>query len=85
MTITIPDEIAGELGQAPAAVQRRVLEAVALEGYRAGQFSIGFVGRMLGLSLWDAEKFLDRHDARRPYTADMLHEDRQTLDKLPPR
>lgn len=82
MTITIPDEVAGELGQVPATVERRVLEAVALEGYRAGQFSIGFVGRMLGLSLWEAEQFLDRHDARRPCTADMLREDRQTLDPL---
>jgi len=85
MTITIPDEVASELGTATRDVEQRVLEAVALESYRAGKFSIGFVGRMLGLSLWDAEKFLDRHGARRSYTADMLREDRQTLGELPPK
>ena len=79
MTITIPDEVAGELGTAPADVQRRVLEAVALEGYRTGKFSIGFLGRILGLSLWDVEKFLDSRGARHPYTADMLHEDRKAF------
>jgi len=79
MNITIPDEVASELGGATSEVERRVLEAVALEGYRTGRFSIGFVGRTLGLSLWETEAFLDRRDARHPYTADMLREDRESL------
>ena len=79
MTVTIPDEVAGELGTAPGDVQRRVLEAVAIEGYRTGKFSIGFFGRILGLSLWEAEQFLDRRGARHPYTADMLQEDREAF------
>lgn len=79
MTISIPDEIAEELGRSPAVVERRVLEAVALVGYLAGQFSAGYVGRMLGISLWEAEHFLDRHTARQPYTVGMLRQDRDTL------
>jgi len=82
MTITIPDEIANELGTAARDVERHVVEAVAIEGYRSGRFSIGFVGRILGLSLWDVENFLDRRGARQPYTADMLREDRDSLGRF---
>jgi predicted HTH domain antitoxin len=81
MTINIPDEIANELGTVARDVERRVVEAIAVEGYRSGRFSIGFVGRILGLSLWDAETFLDRRGARHPYTADMLREDRDSLGR----
>ena len=52
---------------------------VALEGYRAGKFSIGLLGRILRLRLCDVEKFLDSRGARHPYTADMLREDRKTF------
>jgi predicted HTH domain antitoxin len=85
MTITIPEEVANELGPAAEEVERRVLEAVALEGYRNGRFSIGFVGRMLGLSLWEAEEFLDRRGARHPYSEAMLHEDRRAFGRAPSR
>ena len=83
VTVELPDEIVRQLGAAPD-VSRCVLEAVVLEQYRLGRISEGKLAQLLGFTRWEAEEFLDQHDARRAYSREMLEEDRRTLAKLPP-
>ena len=49
LTLTIPDIIARSLRLLDTGRERRVLEALALEGYRSGDLSRGQVGDMLGM------------------------------------
>ena len=81
VVVQLPDEIAKEIGT-DAEIQRRVLEAVALEGYRGGRLTSGQVAELLGLSRWQAEEFLDAHGVKQAYTLEMLEEDRRTLAQL---
>jgi len=78
VTVKVPDEIAEGLGHG-AEVSRRVLEALVLQRYLTQEISIGRMSELLGLSRIEAEEFLDRNNARLPYTHDMLLEDRRNL------
>ena len=79
--IKLPDEIAAGLGR-DAEISRRVLEAVLLQRYLTGEISIGRLGDLLGLTRMEAEEFLDRNNARLPYTREMLEEDRRSLAEV---
>ena len=81
VTVQLPDEIATQLGSEKD-MPRRVLEAVALEGYRAGDLSRGQVSAMLGLSFAETEAFLQQHEAYLHYSLGDLEADRATLDKI---
>ncbi len=81
ITVKLPDEIARNLGQADE-MPRRILEAVVLQRYLAEEISLGLLTELLGMSRWDTEAFLDRHNARLPYTRRMLEEDRRNLAKV---
>jgi predicted HTH domain antitoxin len=78
VTVKVPDEIAKGLGRGPE-VFRRVLEAMVLQRYLTQEISLGRLAELLGLSRIEAEEFLDRNNARMPYTRDMLLEDRRNL------
>ena len=82
ITIELPDTIAQELGRVSGDVSRRVVEAVALDGYRSDQLSRGDVAQLLGLSWHEAEQFLAEHGLRYRYAIEDLHEDRQTLNRI---
>jgi predicted GNAT superfamily acetyltransferase len=58
IAVDLPENIAKRLETAWRDVSRGALEAVVLEGYRAGALTRDQVGRVLGLSLWDTEAFL---------------------------
>ena len=64
-----------------AELPRRVLEAVVLQRYLAQEISLGRLAELLELSRQETEKFLDRNNARLPYTQQMLEEDRRDLAK----
>jgi len=81
VVVELPDAVAKQLGP-DARLQRRVLEAVALEGYREGRLTSGQVAELLGLSRWEAEDLLDAHGARARYSLEMLEEDRRTMARL---
>lgn len=81
VTVKLPDEIARNLGQA-AEMPRRILEALVLQRYLAEEISLGRLTELLGMSRWDTEAFLDRHNARLPYTRRMLEEDRRNLARV---
>ena len=61
ITLHIPDDVAKRLSPSGADVSRRVLEAVALEGYRQQTLTLYEVSEMLGLSRVETEDFLGRH------------------------
>ena len=78
VNVKLPDELAEGLGR-DAEIPRRVLEALVLQRYLAEQISLGRLAELLTLERGEAETFLDRHNARLPYTLEMLEEDRRNL------
>ena len=76
VAIEIPDEIGRVLAGQAGDVSRAVLEAVAVEAYRAGTITPAQVQQMLGLrSRWETEAFLRRAEAYHDYTMDDLERD----------
>ena len=84
IAVELPDDIAAILKAAWRDLQRGVLEAVAVEGYRGGALSRSAVGRLLGLSFWDAEAFLKERQAYLAYSEEDLEQDRRDLDRIAP-
>ncbi len=68
VTVELPDPIARHLHLDGPGSSRRALEIFALEGYRTLGLSRRQVGELLGLSYYDTEEFLKRHDAIIPLT-----------------
>jgi len=60
VTIHLPDDVAERL-TARGEVSRRVLEALAAEGFREGALSLYQDSQMLGLSRVETEDFLGNH------------------------
>ncbi len=81
VTLKLPDEIAEGMGR-DAEIPRRVLEAVILQRYLAQEISLGRLAELLGLNRTESEAFLDRNNARLPYTQQMLDEDRRNLAEV---
>jgi predicted HTH domain antitoxin len=81
VTVKLPDEIAAGLGR-EAEVPRRVLEALLLQRYLTEEISFGRLAELLGFSRSQAEEFLDRNNARLPYTREMLEADRRNLAEV---
>ncbi len=76
VAIEIPDDIGRVLASQTGDVSRAVLEAVAVEAYRAGTITPAQVRQMLGLrSRWETEAFLRRAEAYHDYTMDDLERD----------
>ena len=80
IAVELPEEIAKRLESAWRDVSRGALEAVALEGYRDGALTRDEIGRLLGLSLWETETFLQQRQAYLQYTEKDLDDDRRDLD-----
>ena len=82
IAVDLPEDIAKRLESAWRDVSRGTLEAVALEAYRDGTLSREQVGRVLGLSFWEAEAFLKERQAYLAYDEQDLEQDRRDLDRL---
>lgn len=82
--LNIPDDQADALRRAWGAdLDRAALEALALEGYRAGKFGSATVGRLLGhTSRWDTEQWLAEHSVPVNYSPEDLEADRDTIARL---
>ncbi len=76
ITVELPAALEGLLfanGQEP---KRTVLEAIALEGYRADQLTESEVRQLLGFETrMEVHEFLKEHGAFMHYTLDDLHHD----------
>lgn len=82
VTINLPEDVANVLLANGENIEREVLEATALSGYREGKLSHAQVGRMLGLSRFKTNEFLKAHGVPLNYSMEDLESDRRTLDKL---
>jgi hypothetical protein len=84
ITVRIPDELARLVG-ASGEVERRVLEALALDEFRQGHLSRAELRELLGFTTrGKLDAFLMAHGISGTYTAEDLERDRQDLDRLSP-
>jgi len=84
VAIELPDDIAHQLETVWQDMPRRVLEAIAVEGYRSGALTRGHVQRLLNLSWWETETFLKERQAYLRYDESDLAQDRAMLDRVLP-
>jgi hypothetical protein len=84
ITLTIPDDIAIELQNGGATpLSRRLLELMAIEGYKSGLLTEFQVQRMLGLQdRFEVHGFLKEHGVYLDYNVEDLEHDSAALDAL---
>lgn len=84
ITLTIPDDIATELQNGGAApLSRKLLEIIALEGYKSGMLTEFQVQRMLGFeNRFEVHGFLKERGAYLDYDIEDLERDSVALDAL---
>jgi hypothetical protein len=79
ITVRIPDDLARRLGTA-GELERRALEALALEEYKLGHLTEPGLRRLLGFGARSKlDEFLKAHDMFEPYTLDDLEGERRDL------
>jgi hypothetical protein len=82
ITVRIPDDLARRLGTA-GEVERRVLEALALDEFKLGHLSRAELRRLLGFGTRaKLDEFLTAHEVFGTYTPADLERDRQDLQRL---
>ncbi|MGC2202124.1 MAG: UPF0175 family protein [Stellaceae bacterium] len=82
ITVCIPDDLADRLGTA-SEIERRALEALALEEYKLGHLTKPELRRLLGFGTrYGLDGFLKAHGVFEAYSLDDLERDRQDLQKL---
>ena len=83
LTVTLPDDLAVRLSAGGADLERRALEALAAEGFRAGQLTKPDLRRLLGFETGhEIDGFLKEHEVFEPYTLADLERERRVLDQL---
>jgi predicted HTH domain antitoxin len=86
ITIDLPLDVQQELEHAwHGDLPRKIVEAIALEGYRQGALSAGQVSDLLGLHFHEAEAFLRQHGAWLTDAAEDIEQDTGRLDGLFPK
>jgi hypothetical protein len=82
ITLHIPDELARLLGST-GEIERRALEALALEEYKLGHLTKPELRRLLGFGARaKLDEFLKAHDVFEPYTIEDLERERRDLERL---
>lgn len=83
ITLELPQDIQQQLEEAwNGDLSRKILEAVAVEGYRQGTLSRGQVSELLGLSFYETETLLKERKAYSPYSIEDFEEDRLAVEHL---
>jgi hypothetical protein len=82
ITLTIPDELARLIGTS-GDIERRALEALALEEFKAGHLTKPELRHVLGFGTrMKLDEFLKAHDIYEPYTLEDLERERRDLRRL---
>jgi len=85
ITIEIPENVGRYIETEWGDLEQRTLEALAVEGYRAGILTAGQVRWMLNLSCgYEVDKFLKEREVYLHYNEADLEHDIQVLNKLMP-
>lgn len=83
VTIDLPEDIARQLQTNQQSVERSVLEATALEGYRSGKLTQAQVRKMLDFQTdLQVDAFLKSHNVFLEYSVEDLERDRETLERV---
>lgn len=83
VTVRIPDDLAKRLAPDGGDIERRALEALALEEYRAGRLTKPELRRMLGFETRaELDGFLKEHGVNEGMTLAEFERERQALDRL---
>jgi len=79
VTLNLPEDLALLLAKDPPDLTRTALEALALEGIRAGKLSVAQARRLLGVSSrYEMDGFLKAHQMFLPLTPDDVRRDAET-------
>ena len=82
ITLRIPDELARLLGST-GEIERRALEALALEEYKLGHLTKPELRRLLGFGTRaKLDEFLKGHDVFEPFTLEDVERERRDLERL---
>jgi hypothetical protein len=83
LTVRIPDDLAARLSATSGDLERRALEALVAEEYRAGRLDKLDLRRLLGFETgYEIDGFLKTHDIYIGITLDELNRQLETLDRL---
>lgn len=83
ISITLPDDLAGQLSSEWEDLPRHALEVLAADAYQRGLMTAAQVGRLLGLdSRFEVDAFLKEAGAYLRYSEQDLEKDSQLLDRL---
>jgi predicted HTH domain antitoxin len=83
LTLEIPSDLSRALEKSWGDVSRHALEAVAIEAYKSGAFTLGQVTRLLNHgSRWETEEFLRRAQCFLHYSEEDLKSDLKTFESL---
>ena len=79
VTLELPEDLAQLLGEYSAGVTRAALEALALEGLRAGKLTVAQARRLIGISSrYEMDGFLKSHAVLLSLTVDDIDRDAET-------
>ena len=79
VTLELPEDLARLLGENSAGLSRAALEALALEGLRAGKITVAQARRLLGIaSRYEMDGFLKSHGVLLPLTVGDVERDAET-------
>jgi Uncharacterised protein family (UPF0175) len=82
ITVRIPDDIAKRLGTAQE-LERRTLEALALEEFKLGHLTKMELRRLLGFETrYELDGFLKAHEVYEPYTLEDFEREQKDLKEL---
>ena len=84
LTLQLPDDLAAQLGGEAVhdELERRALEAFALEELRAGRITELQLRKMLGLARIELDGFLKSHGVYQDYSLEDFEQERQALKEL---
>ena len=83
LIVRIPDDLAERLGADVATLERRALEALVAEEYRAGRLDKPDLRRLLGFETSsEIDGFLKAHEVYDGITLEELDRQLETLDRL---
>ncbi len=82
ITINLPEDVVGIFSADGRNIEREVLEATALEGYRSGKLSQAQVRRMLNLATdMQVDAFLKEHEVYLEYNLNDIKRETEFLNR----
>jgi len=82
ITINLPEDVVGIFSADGRNIEREVLEATALEGYRSGKLSQAQVRRMLNLATdMQVDAFLKEHEVYLEYDLNDIKRETEFLNR----